>query len=177
MKQGASSGGYSGGGGGLQQGDYDANGARRPHTANATGRTGSSGGGGYSGGQQHVQVDPRTGKPVQGGEGEEEGDDAHVVAGARAMMRYRRTRTSGGEGQTGPGGGSGGGAPSNPKGWTGGESGPYGTQPRAIYQNPNKTSSQQQQLMQQQQMTRGKGGGSGTGMTTSVVVVVSTIRG
>ena len=65
--------------------------------------------------------------------------------------------------QSGPGGGSGGGAPSHPKGWTGGEGGPYGTQPRAIYQNPNKTSAQQQQLMQQQQMTRSKGGSGGQG--------------
>ena len=160
MKQGAGGGGY-GGAGGMQQGEYDASGARRPHTANATGRSG----GGVYGGQQHIQLDPRTGKPVQSGEGEEEGDDAHVVAGARAMMRYRRTRASGAEGQGGPGGGSGGGAPSHPKGWTGGESGPYGSQPRAIYQNPNKTSAQQQQLMQQQQMTRGKGGSSGPGMT------------
>ena len=93
MKQGAGSGGYgSGGNGGLQQGEFDASGARRPHTASATGR---SAGGGVYGGQQHVQVDPRTSKPVQSGEGEEEGDDAHVVAGARAMMRYRRTRASG----------------------------------------------------------------------------------
>ena len=162
MKQGAGSGGYgSGGNGGLQQGEFDASGARRPHTASATGR--SSGGGVYVG--QHVQVDPRTSKPVQSGEGEEEGDDAHVVAGARAMMRYRRTRASGSEGQSGPGGGSGGGAPSQPKGWTGGEGGPYGTQPRAIYQNPNKTSAQQQQLMQQQQMTRSKGGSSGQGIS------------
>merc|ERR1711988_982132 len=87
--------------------------------------------------------------------GEEEGEDAHVVAGARAMMRYRRTRASSQDGQQGgPGGGTGGGAPSQPKGWAG-SSDQYGTQPRAIYQNPNKTSSQQQQLMHQQQMIRG----------------------
>lgn len=151
-------GGYNGGG--LAQGnEYGAEGgARRPHTANATGRAPSSGGGGGGGGysgQQQMQIDARTGKPVQqGGEGEEEGDDAHVVAGARAMMRYRRTRATSQDGQGGPGGGTGGGAPSQPKGWTG-TSDQYGSQPRAIYQNPNKTSAQQQQLMQQQQMTRG----------------------
>lgn len=158
-------GGYSGG---LAQGnDYGGDGnARRPHTANATGRAPSGGNGAYSG--QQMQIDPRTGKPVQGGEGEDEGDDAHVVAGARAMMRYRRTRATSQDGQGGPGGGTGGGAPSQPKGWTG-SSDQYGSQPRAIYQNPNKTSAQQQQLMQQQQMTRGgKGGASGgqqAGMT------------
>jgi hypothetical protein len=152
----AGTGGYSGNG--LTQGDgYSGDGnARRPHTANATGRT--SGGAAASGyqGQQQMAVDSRTGKPVHvGGEGEEEGDDAHVVAGARAMMRYRRTRATSHDGQGGPGGGSGGGAPSQPKGWTGSSGDQYGAQPRAIYQNPNKTSAQQQQLMQQQQMTRG----------------------
>ena len=124
----------------MQDAGYaDAQG-RRPHTATGTGRAGYS----------NQQVDRRTGKPA-GTEGGE--DDAHVVAGARAMMRYRRTRATSQDppGQNGPGGA----VAQQKAGWTGQDQ--YGGQPRAIYQNPNRSSSQQQQLMQQQQMqSRGK---------------------
>ena len=47
-----------------------------------------------------MQIDPRTGKAVT-----EEGEG--VVASARALMRYRRSRNSGGEGEEGYNGGSG----------------------------------------------------------------------
>ena len=72
--------------------------------------------------------------------------DAHVVAGARAMMRYRRTRASSGEGPdvpTGPGPAQlqnpqQGLAGSGRATWTG--AGPDPAQgsaaPRTIYQNP-----------------------------------------
>lgn len=143
------------------QGHQQQQSIQRPHTAGARQAQGQQG---YSA-QHQVQMDPRTGKAV-GAEEEEEGDDAHVVAGARAMMRYRRTRASstegsGGQQQTAPGhSGPGATAAGQKAGWSGGqEQVTYGQgQPRAIYQNPNKvsTSQQQQQLMQQQQMTRAK---------------------
>ena len=143
-------------------GEQQQQGIQRPHTAGARQSAGQTQQQGYST-QHQVQMDPRTGKAIAAEE-EEEGDDAHVVAGARAMMRYRRTRASSSEpnGQGAQGQGGPGAAVAGQKGWSGQgqEQAGYtgGAQPRAIYQNPNKTSSsqQQQQLMQQQQMTRAK---------------------
>ena len=80
--------GQGGGGGGGQIGfDTGMRATNRPHTAGYVGR--SSGG-------------AMRGQPS--GQGQE-GEDAHVVAGARAMMKYRRTRTSdGAEGEYMPSG-------------------------------------------------------------------------
>jgi hypothetical protein len=88
-------------------------GQRRPHTAHG-GRAGfpSSAQQGVVGG---YPVDPKQQQQQQMYDGEEDGD-AHVVAGARGMMRYRRNRAStmeaaGQGGSNGGGGGSSGGMP------------------------------------------------------------------
>jgi hypothetical protein len=145
---------------------------QRPHTAGAGRVAGQS-----SYPNQQVQVDPRTAGGQEGDEGE---DGPHVVAGARAMMRYRRTRAATGEGQA-PApqqaqGAQGPGAQVGKAGWTGGEQ--YAAtgqqQQRSMYQNPGKGSSsqqqlQQQQLLQQQQMSqsRAKTSGNSTGQRIS----------
>jgi len=101
--------------------------SRRPHTANAASF-------------RQIQHDPRSG----GGGGEEDdGDDAHVVAGARAMMRYRRTRATsqepaGAPAQTGNVSATG---PGSQQLWA-------GSQDPGGYSAPQR----QQQLLQQQQM-------------------------
>jgi hypothetical protein len=100
-------------------------------------------------------MDPRTGKPVPGSAGQElEEDDAHVVAGARAMMRYRRTRASSAEGSTGLQG-QGPGPQSSAQAMAGGGSGkgwaadPYGAPQQKMSQQ--QLQQQQQQLAMQQQ--------------------------
>lgn len=140
--------GTDGGASGGQNGSQGGGGERRPHTAGA-GRASSS--------AQQIQHDPRSGT---GGAGEEEeGDDAHVVAGARAMMRYRRTRATSQEPAGAPAqqGNVSATGPGNQQLWAGDQGGGYSAQQR-----------QQQQLMQQQQMTaqqqqqqRGKSAGVG----------------
>ncbi len=125
--------GYTGAANGASSGAaLDPN--RRPQTATGVTRAPAS-----SAYPQQVVTDPR------GGSGEEEEeDDAHVVAGARAMMRYRRTRASSQEPApqqvgaapipTGPGA----------QGWSAGDG--YANQ------QAQRLQQQQQQLIQQQQM-------------------------
>merc|ERR1711968_172331 len=94
-----------------QQGDGVNPGLTRPHTAGAASQRPGPGGGGGA-----IQIDPRTGKAVT-----EEGEG--VVASARALMRYRRSRNSGGEGE---------------EGYNGATSAPRMT----VYQNPSKAPQQ-----------------------------------
>ena len=75
----ASGSGNAGGGGGGYEGRSGA--PSRPHTAGAMGRSSGHG-------NTRTAANPGA-----------EGDDAHVVAGARAMMKYRRTRPSDGSGE------------------------------------------------------------------------------
>ena len=119
----------------------------RPHTAH----------GGRGAGFPQPVLDPRTGKPVAGAGGQElEEDDAHVVAGARAMMRYRRTRASSAEGSTGLQGQSQGPGPqSSAQAMAGGGGGkgwaadPYGAPQQKMSQHTQQLQQQQQQQQQQ----------------------------
>ena len=118
----------------------------RPHTAHA--------------GLQ--QADPRAGKVSAAAAPPGEEDDAHVVAGARAMMRYRRTRASSAEGggsATGPGSQSNGqpAAQGQIKGWTGdlyGQQQAQGGKAPASAGQMTQVTQQQVQLLQQQQIAQ-----------------------
>jgi len=124
---------YTGDGASGQGGGSQGAAPVRPHTATGAGRVPTS--------SQQIQQDPRH----SGGGEEEEGEDAHVVAGARAMMRYRRTRATSQEpaGAPAPNGNLATGPGFKEQIWTG------NGQEQAAYSSQQR---QQQQLMQQQQM-------------------------
>lgn len=150
MQQSGARGGPAGGSAGIAD-PYAEPQRARPHTAHGERGNGPAPSGMGFGSQ--MPLDPRTGKPSSGGEGVGEDEDAHVVAGARAMMRYRRTRASSAEGgsatggptQSGPGPQSS--AQAGAKGW---DQPGYGMPP----QQQSKPSAQQQQLAMQQQQQR-----------------------
>merc|ERR1711871_1361894 len=105
---------------GVQQ-MKSSDGLSRPHTAGTAGLV-RPGGGGMGG----TQIDPRKHASVDQGEGE------GVVASARALMRYRRTRASTADG-------------SMEKSWTGGDGQPstsMGAPRITVYQNPSKAPQQ-----------------------------------
>ena len=122
-----------------QQQQPSAAGMTRPHTAHATvSRPGATPA--IDSRQQQLQQKPGIAEPM------EEDGDAHVVAGARAMMRYRRTRASTADGSVS-------------KSWSSGVDGPQQAQqqqqqqqqqplpPRVtIYQNPSKSGGVPQQM-------------------------------
>ena len=99
----------AGGGGGAGIAEYGPDGQRRPHTAHGS-RVGAAF-------PSQLPVDPR--KAATSSVEDAEGEDAHVVAGARAMMRYRRTRAATLEGAVG-------GGPDSATGSGGGHSGGQG---------------------------------------------------